>query len=102
MPCECNTICNTSTFSWNIVGPNIAVICKKCNKSVFLGDTQNPLTALINLENDDNNSEQNKETQTKRFPITIKEAKANLDTYLASLVEPVEEIITPKKEELIH
>lgn len=96
MPCDCNTVCNIETFDWAIFIENnfyhFRVYCKLCKKFV-------EAKALASIElNTEPVSDEIEKSAQKRMPTTIREAKEDLDKYLASVLVEEAQIITSKKE----
>lgn len=98
MPCNCNKVCSTTTFDWHVVITVdnqyfFKVSCKTCSKTI-----ESPARALITLNASKNSNETEAASPVKKFPTTIKEAKEDLDKYLASVAVNEEDSVNEKKE----
>lgn len=97
LPCNCHEVASFTpeTFSWSLERQNnvwkINVKCMKCN--AFLEGGLSGYLHLAGKEKSDSIAQ-----PSRKFPITIREAKAAMDAYLASLPEEEVEVILPKKE----
>ena len=96
MPCDCNTVCGIETFDWHIVVKDniywFRLHCKVCQKFV-----ESKAMASIVLE-PDTLAEETSAILNKKIPTTIWEAKENLNKYLASLSQTLEDEPSLKKE----